>query len=56
MESRKTVVKLYLLNMNLSEISAYLNYSQAKTRNLLYRGLSDLKEVLKEMGFKHGKI
>ncbi len=56
MESRKTVVKLYLLNMNLSEISAYLNYSPAKTRNLLYRGLTDLKAILKEMGFKHDKI
>ncbi len=56
MESRKTVVKLYLLNMSLSEISAYLNYSQAKTRNLLYRGLADLKAILKEMGFRHDKI
>ncbi len=56
MESRKTVVKLYLLNMNLSEISAYLNYSPDKTRNLLYRGLADLKAILKEMGFKHDKI
>ncbi len=56
MESRKMVVKLYLLNMSLPEISAYLNYSSAKTRNLLYRGLADLKAILKEMGFKHEKI
>ncbi|HOP60676.1 MAG TPA: sigma-70 family RNA polymerase sigma factor [Candidatus Saccharicenans sp.] len=50
LDSRKTVVKLYLLNMSLPEISDYLNYSQAKTRNLLYRGLEDLKTILIEMG------
>lgn len=54
-ESRKIVVKLYLLNMNLLEISDYLNYSQAKTRNLLYRGLADLRKILKEMGLDHEK-
>ncbi|MGB9905955.1 MAG: RNA polymerase sigma factor [Candidatus Saccharicenans sp.] len=53
LESRKIVVQLYLLNMSLPEISAYLNYSPDKTRNLLYRGLSDLKAILKEMGFRH---
>jgi len=56
LESRKIVVKLYLLNMSLPEISAYLNYSQDKTRNLLYRGLSDLKAILKEMGFRHERL
>lgn len=56
MDSRKTVVKLYLLNMSLPEIAAYLNYSRAKTRNLLYRGLADLKAILKEMGFNHEKF
>jgi len=55
MDSRKTVVKLYLLNMSLSEISTYLNYSHAKTRNLLYRGLSDLKTILKEKGLNYEK-
>jgi RNA polymerase sigma-70 factor (ECF subfamily) len=54
-DSRKTVVKLYLLNMSLPEISDYLNFSQAKTRNLLYRGLEDLKKILKEMGLKDEK-
>ncbi len=52
MDSRKAVVKLYLLNMSLPEISDYLNFSQAKTRNLLYRGLEDLKKLLKEIGLK----
>ncbi len=55
LDSRKTVVKLYLLNMSLPEISDYLNYSQAKTRNLLYRGLEDLKKILEEIGLKNEK-
>jgi RNA polymerase sigma-70 factor (ECF subfamily) len=48
MDTRKMVVKLYLLNMSLKEIASYLNFSEDKTRNLLYRGLTDLKNILKE--------
>ena len=47
-ESRRQVVKLYLLNFNINEISSYLNWTKAKTRNLLYRGLADLKKILKK--------
>lgn len=47
-ETRRQVVKLYLLNMSVEEISAYLKFSQDKTRNLLYRGLADLKRLLKD--------
>lgn len=47
-ESRRRVVKLYLLNMNIEEIAVYFNWSKDKTRNLLYRGLWDLKKILKE--------
>ena len=49
-DSRRQVVKLYLLNLNVSEIASYLNWSISKTRNLLYRGLSDLKDILIKMG------
>jgi RNA polymerase sigma factor (sigma-70 family) len=48
-ESRRQVVKLYLLNLSIQEIASYLNWSVDKTRNLLYRGLADLKKVLKNM-------
>lgn len=48
--SRRQVVKLYLMNLTIPEISSYLNWSHDKTRNLLYRGLADLKESLKDMG------
>jgi RNA polymerase sigma factor (sigma-70 family) len=51
--SRRQVVKLYLLDLSIPEISSYLNWSHDKTRNLLYRGLADLKEYLKAMEDKH---
>jgi RNA polymerase sigma-70 factor (ECF subfamily) len=47
--SRRQVVKLYLLGLTIPEISSYLNWTQNKTRNLLYRGLADLKESLRGM-------
>lgn len=48
MESRRKVVKLFLLNMTIDEIATLFNWSKDKTRNLLYRGLTDLKNILKE--------
>jgi RNA polymerase sigma factor (sigma-70 family) len=53
--SRRQVVKLYLLSLSISEISTYLNWTQDKTRNLLYRGLTDLKETLKGMEAANGQ-
>lgn len=53
MESRRKVVKLFLLGMSIEEISAYFNWSKDKTRNLLYRGLSDLKRILKKKGIDY---
>ncbi len=48
-ETRKRAVKLFLLNMSIEEIADYYGWSRDKTRNLLYRGLADLKNKLKEM-------
>jgi RNA polymerase sigma factor (sigma-70 family) len=45
--SRRNVVKLYLLNMGIEEIARYYGWSVHKARNLLYRGLADLKESLR---------
>jgi RNA polymerase sigma-70 factor (ECF subfamily) len=53
MESRRRVVRLFLLNLTLEEIAIFLNWSEAKTRNLLYRGLDDLKKLLKEKGLEY---
>lgn len=47
--SRRQVVKLYLLNLTIQEIAGYLHWSHDKTRNLLYRGLADLKATLQEL-------
>jgi RNA polymerase sigma-70 factor (ECF subfamily) len=52
MKSRQKVVRLFLLNMTLEEIAISLNWSKDKTRNLLYRGLADLKKILKEQNNK----
>lgn len=51
-DSRRQVVKLYLLSLSIPEIAGYLNWSLDKTRNLLYRGLADLRKKLKDMGYK----
>jgi len=53
MESRRKVVKLFLSNLTIDEISLTLNWTKDKTRNLLYRGLSDLKRKLKERGIEY---
>jgi RNA polymerase sigma factor (sigma-70 family) len=47
--SRRQVVKLYLMNLTIPEISSYLKWSHDKTRNLLYRGLADLRVSLRDM-------
>ena len=48
--SRRPVVRMYLAGYAREEIAALLGWSEAKTRNLLYRGLADLRERLTEQG------
>jgi RNA polymerase sigma factor (sigma-70 family) len=48
--SRRTVVRLYLDGYRRDEIEALLGWTEAKTRNLLYRGLADLREYLVARG------
>lgn len=52
-ESRRKVVKMFLLNMTIEEIAIYFKWTRDKTRNLLYRGLSDLKKILREKGIEY---
>jgi RNA polymerase sigma factor (sigma-70 family) len=47
-ESRRRVVKLFLMDMTIEEIAAFYGWSKDKTRNLLYRGLADLKRLLQD--------
>src|SRR5688500_16736737 len=49
-ESRRAVLRMYLNGYDREEIAALLGWSEAKTRNLLYRGLADLRARLAEMG------
>lgn len=48
--SRRVVVKLYLAGHPREEIEALLGWTEGKTRNLLYRGLADLRAALVRRG------
>ncbi len=52
-ESRRTVVRWSLFGLNIDEISKILDIDETKTKNLLYRGLKDLKNILKSRGIKY---
>ncbi len=49
-ESRRPVVRMYLAGYPRDEIADVLGWSEAKVRNLLYRGLADLRACLAEKG------
>lgn len=49
-ESRRPVVRMYLTGHPREEIAELMGWTEGKTRNLLYRGLADLRERLTEMG------
>ncbi len=48
--SRRPVVRMYLAGYPREEISSLLGWSESKTRNLLYRGLADLRGCLTAQG------
>jgi RNA polymerase sigma-70 factor (ECF subfamily) len=48
--SRRAVVRMYLKGYDREEVAALLGWSEAKTRNLLYRGLDDLRRRLLARG------
>jgi RNA polymerase sigma-70 factor (ECF subfamily) len=48
--SRRTAVRMYLTGYGREEIAGLLGWTEAKTRNLLYRGLDDLRERLNKIG------
>ena len=49
-ESRRAVVRMYLAGYDRAEIAELLGWTEAKTRNLLYRGLADLRKTLESWG------
>lgn len=50
--SRRPVVRMHLMGHPREEIARVLGWSDAKTRNLLYRGLADLRERLQAQGIR----
>ena len=52
--SRRPVVRMHLAGYSRDDIAAMLGWTEAKTRNLLYRGLADLREGLQARGIGLG--
>lgn len=48
--ARRSVVRMYLAGYQREEIADLLGWTEPKTRNLLYRGLADLRDRLTAMG------
>jgi RNA polymerase sigma-70 factor (ECF subfamily) len=48
--SRRPVLRMYLAGYDREEIAGLLGWTEAKTRNLLYRGLADLRGLLTARG------
>lgn len=49
-ESRRPVVRMYLAGYGSAEIGELMGWTEAKARNLLYRGLADLRQRLEDVG------
>jgi RNA polymerase sigma-70 factor (ECF subfamily) len=49
-ESRRLPVRMFLAGFRQDEIARHLGWTEPKTRNLLYRGLSDLRARLTALG------
>ena len=49
-ESRRAVVRMHLAGYDRFEIAELLGWTEPRTRNLLYRGLADLREILTSWG------
>ncbi len=45
-EARRAVVRMHLMGYERGEIATTLGWTDGKTRNLLYRGLADLRALL----------
>jgi RNA polymerase sigma-70 factor (ECF subfamily) len=50
--SRRPVVRMHLMGHSRDEIARVLGWSDSKTRNLLYRGLADVRERLVAQGVR----
>ena len=48
--SRRPVVRMYLAGYGTAEIGELMGWTEAKARNLVYRGLADLRARLRDLG------
>lgn len=53
--SRRPVVRMYLAGYGTTEIGEIMGWTEAKARNLVYRGLADLRARLRVMGIDGGQ-
>ena len=52
-ENRRRAVELHLQGLTLAEIAELQAWSEAKARNLVYRGLDDLRDALRREGIDY---
>jgi RNA polymerase sigma factor (sigma-70 family) len=53
-QNRRLAVSLHLKGLTTSEIGTLLNWSEPKARNLVHRGLRDLRISLRGLGVEYG--
>jgi RNA polymerase sigma factor (sigma-70 family) len=53
--SRRPVVRMYLAGYGTTEIAELMGWTEPKARNLVYRGLADLRQRLQAMGIDGGE-
>jgi RNA polymerase sigma factor (sigma-70 family) len=54
-ENRRTAVGLHLQGMTTDEIADLMGWTEPKARNLVYRGLKDLRGKLRSAGIKYSE-
>jgi len=52
-QNRRRAVELHLQGLSLGEMAELLGWSEAKARNLVYRGLDDLRDALRREGIDY---
>jgi RNA polymerase sigma factor (sigma-70 family) len=54
-ENRQRAVSLHLKGLTTHEIAALLDWTEPKARNLVHRGLKDLRVALHALGIEYGR-
>lgn len=52
-DNRRTAVSLHLEGLTTQEIANLVGWSEPKARNLVYRGLNDVRQCLQEAGIEY---